>query len=373
MTSSSHGAIKKKRTLSHCTQDDSVDIMPAGKRKRERGISSASLGTMPEEGTRRLKKSAPLMSSDEEDDHQPDSDSEAEDVRADASHSKALKTHRHMKSAKAKPAAKNNTEYGDDNEDNDEVDYDDGGGSVGNNDEENDGEGPPLQTESLVAGSRKVKISNYFELETNTEKQKRRKRALESLRNAHSKAKIRTLGQLELPSENEAREILRHSKSAIKVSTQTTDACVTALCSSLPGDYFAMQQGFNILVHGFGSKKRVLEGYAAAIKAYESARNYPLSCVMVIAGYSATINLRSALGSIMHNFLGLPESESFKHSRTVEAMSALIVELTTEVARRPKVDLTSRETKMSLCQVKGYTLAADAPVWSQQMVVIVVS
>ncbi|GBG30072.1 Origin recognition complex subunit 2 [Hondaea fermentalgiana] len=234
--------------------------------------------------------------------------------------------------------------------------------------EEDDGDGKGRrrsQKHKRVNAAKSGLVSTYFDMETNAEMQKRRRNSLASLRAAHTKAKIKS------------------AKTAqAKTSSRTQDTevavrdAVTALVRYLPRDYVLMEQGFNILVHGFGSKKRVLEGYATAIGAYERARKRPASCIMVMSGFSATLNVRAALATLLQHYIGLSETESLRPSRSLEAMSTLAVELSTEVARRRKIHIDGDEDDSSAIAsrqqpVRGFDLDPSAPVWTRNLFLIV--
>jgi len=240
--------------------------------------------------------------------------------------------------------------------------------AVGSEDEEDEGnDAQAMQSNALFGGA-----STFFERETRKEVRTRRAKLLKELKSEHSQRKIKTLAQLQLPSEAQARRICKDfmygNENASKSTRKRREAVVSKVCRNIAHDVLMLREGFNLLFYGLGSKKMVLEAFAMAFRELETREKTPCSCALITAGYSSAFNMMNLAMKIAREYIGVPEDQIVKR-RSPDQMVSLIIELVEEIHRR---DLFCNKGGQAIVSaVNGIALKDDAPVWTKSLCLFV--
>jgi origin recognition complex subunit 2 len=210
-------------------------------------------------------------------------------------------------------------------------------------------------------------VSAFFDRDTDREASKRRRVAL-SQADKHL-AGVREWRELPLPSGTEVHRLIRRRQRALGDGGFTL---VRERSRHFPQDFALLQRGFNLLFFGLGSKKQLLELLAAAVARFERDSERPVSCVLTLNGF-APGRLRDVLGTLVHEYLGLPERAAHGSSTggvggsDVERTASWLAEVLAQLARRRALAPAVRYRPFA----SGLELPREAPAWERELLLVV--
>jgi len=161
---------------------------------------------------------------------------------------------------------------------------------------------------------------------------------------------VETFAQLDLPSDREAWKIIDSLSN--RFETLSKEAIMKEV-KRFPLWWWELQNGFNLLFYGFGSKKQLLELLAEAIKHFEQLSKMQPSCVLVVNAYSPTFNMKTMLSHVLVEYLGMPEDQLRKLASSLDGMSKLVVDVCADIAA----------VKSGAQKVCSFDISTTAPAW----------